>query len=168
MGRSVDIDLRVTTTDPNAFLEPSVQERLEYRRSVLSVLDRSQVIGRYNVTDLPSHIHAEWVSSNPEDVQRLLSLGFTFADDLAKKSPYTTTDGAGNPTLLDCRLMSIPKWKYEDITSMREELIKKDHNAARGSVDLYAGFPAEAREGLSVDPTQVPSKEEVKLSAPPV
>jgi hypothetical protein len=132
--RNVDINLS------NTNLRPSREEYEEYASRMIQVLDRGHTIDRFQVADAPEGIHYEWHKDDPLTHARLTAKGFIPDDDLAAKSNFVHTDGAGNPRIADVRLYVIPKWKHTVLEQIAEEKAARAADPRRADQDFMTAL----------------------------
>lgn len=123
---------------------PQEDEDLEaYAQRMIQVLDRGFMIDRFKVSDCPDNIHYEWHKDDPGTHARLTAKGFVPNDELAKKSDFVHTDGAGNPRIADVRLYTISKAKYEILQKIENEHTKRAQDPRRQDEDFLESLKSE-------------------------
>lgn len=165
-SRPVDINLSSTNAAP-----PSPAEIEDYATRMIQVLDRGHIIDRFAVADAPAGIHYEWHKDDPLTHARLTAKGFVPDDELAAKSNFVHTDGAGNPRIADVRLYVIPEWKHKILEKIESEKAARAADPRRADKDFMAtlrnegGFDEVVAESSDqnvkgVEVTLTPSKKE--------
>jgi hypothetical protein len=131
MSRPVDINLTNSSIPA-----PSSTELEEFAQRMIQVLDRGHIIDRFKVEGAPTDIHYEWHKDDPLTHARLTAKGFVTDDDLAKRSGFVHTDGAGNPRIADVRLYKIHKSKYDILQKIEEERVRRVQDPRRADKDF--------------------------------
>lgn len=134
------VDINLTNSNIPA---PTPEEIQEYAVRMIQVLDRGHIIDRFEVKDAPPGIHYEWHKDDPLTHARLTAKGFIPDDELAAKSNFVHTDGAGNPRIADVRLYVIPEWKHKILESIAEEKAARAADPRRADRDFMEALKLE-------------------------
>lgn len=126
------VDINLTSTNAPTQEDETLEQ---YAARMIQVLDRGHVIDRFKV-DAPPGTHVEWHKDDPFTHARLTAKGFVPDDELAARSGFVHTDGAGNPRIADVRLYKLPKAKYEILQKIEEERVKRAQDPRRADRDF--------------------------------
>lgn len=162
MSRPVDINL----TNSN-IPDPTPEELEQFAARAIQVLDRSHIIDRFRVEGAPENIHYEWHKDDPLTHARLTAKGFVTDDDLAKKSGFVHTDGAGNPRIADVRLYKIHKAKYEILQRVEEERVKRAQDPRRVERDFLDTLKSEGGFDKTITESSVEAVKGIQFAITP-
>jgi hypothetical protein len=155
--REIDINLTPSTTTSLTNAPPSDAEKAQYKAKLAQVLERGIVVDMLQVP-LPSDVHGEWCSRDPNAITRLEILGYKVDTEYATKKSLND-HGDGSAVVGDVIFMTIPKWKkqmiddvarqryYEThIKDKRKQKEERDFEAANRGI----GMPLESGKGSLV------------------
>ncbi len=138
--RKPDIDMRTDTTQPLHNLNPTPQERAEYRARMVQVGTRGVVSERVNV-ELPPELHGEWVNNTDViKIHEYEQMGFRIDTEYAVKNKLHS-NGTGQPIIGDTVFMTIPRWMKQEL-ELKQRIAMERNNPSRNSEnqDLQAGL----------------------------
>ena len=107
-----------------AITEARKEKKVRFAR----VLDRGFIVDRLNVEDdCPPELHAEWVSTDPVEIERKRALGFEIVTAEWAKKRSLHGDGTDRAVVGDVVLMSCSTEDYEIQQEVRQERFNELH-----------------------------------------
>ena len=99
-----------------AYVAPTEEEVLQFKRRHFETADRSYVNDRLNVTTLPEHLYGEWIGIDDFSQFHAKQQGFVDGSEHLMEHNKIHSAATGS-SIGDVKFMVIPKWKH---TAMQE------------------------------------------------